>query len=121
MRGAVLNRALSEALDAAWFFGDGPRATRVLDAGLARDPIERLSITEAPYRWVITAYAQAGHPDRARAIMAQWDERRRTSPSIRDTIRAPMARGVIALAARQYGVAQTELRTADKKDCPICN
>jgi len=30
-------------------------------------------------------------------------------------------RGVLALSARRYDEAQTELRAADSKGCPICN
>jgi tetratricopeptide (TPR) repeat protein len=121
VRGGVLNRAVSDALEVAWFFGDGPRATRLLDEALARDPIDRLAMSEAPYHSLIIAYALAGHPERARALMVQWDTRRRTSPSIADTARAHSMRGVIALAMREYGEAQRHLRAADQWRCPICN
>ena len=120
-RGTELNRALNEALNVAWFLGDGPRATRLLDDAMTRDPIERLAVGEAPYNMLVAAYALAGHPERARTLMAQWDARRRTSPSIADTTRAHAMRGVIALAMRQYGEAQTQLRAADQRRCPICN
>jgi eukaryotic-like serine/threonine-protein kinase len=120
MRGAVLNRAVSEALDAAWFHGDAPRAARLLDDALARDPIDRLSMSEAPYHMVVSAYAVAERPERARALLAQWDARRRTSPSIADTTRARTMRGMIALATRQYAEAERELRAADEKGCDAC-
>jgi len=121
MRGSVLYKALLEALDVAWFYGDSTRAVRLLDDALARDPIDRLAMSEAPYTGVVDLYAFAGRPDRARALMAEWDTRRRTSPSISDSLRAHEMRGYLALNAKQYGVAQTELRAADQLGCPICN
>ena len=121
MRGELLNSRMSEAIDVVWYFGDSLRAARLLDDGLARDPIDQLSVAEAPYHWGVVAYAFAGRPDRARAVMAQWDARRRTSPSIIDSSRAHTMRGVIALATHEYGEAQTELRAADEQWCSICN
>ena len=121
VRGEVLNNALNDALEAAWFLGDGRRATRLLDDGLARDPVERLPVGEAPYNLLVSVYALAGHPERARALMAQWDTRRRVAPSIADTSRAHTMRGVIALSTRQYDEAQTQLRAADRTRCAICN
>ena len=78
-------------------------------------------MTEAPYTLVIEAYALAGRPDRARALLAEWDGRRRTSPSISDSLSAHQMRGFIALFTKQYAQAETELRAADQVGCPICN
>jgi eukaryotic-like serine/threonine-protein kinase len=121
MQGAVLRQAITDALAAAWFLGDSARAVRLLDDALRRDPISRLSMTEAPYTGVVDAYALAGRPDRARSIMSEWDARRRASPSIRDSSRAHEMRGYIALYAKRYAEAQSELRAADAVGCPICN
>jgi len=120
-RGEILWRALNDALDAAWFFGDSARALRLLDDALAREPISRISMTEAPYVGFVDAYALAGRPDRARALLAEWETRRQTAPSIRDSTRAHEMRGFIALFTAQYAQAQTELRAADQIGCRICN
>ena len=53
--------------------------------------------------------------------MAEWDARRRTSPSIRDSSTAHEMRGYIALYTKRYAQAQSELRAADQVGCPICN
>jgi tetratricopeptide (TPR) repeat protein len=121
MRGAIIFKALSEAWDAAWFYGDSIRAVRLVDDALAREPIGKLAMTEAPYVGIVEMYAVAGRPDRARTMMAEWDARRRTSPTIRDSSLAREMRGYLALYSKRYADAQTELRAADEVGCPICN
>jgi uncharacterized protein HemY len=88
---------------------------------LARDPIGKLTMSEAPYVGIVDLYAIAGRPDRARSVMAEWDARRRTTPSVRDSSNAQQMRGYLAFHARQYGEAQSELRAADQVGCSICN
>jgi tetratricopeptide (TPR) repeat protein len=121
MRGALLHRTVWEALDAAWFLGDGARATHLLDDALARDPIDKLSMTEAPYVLIVTAYALAGRSDRARGLLSEWEIRRRTAPSLADSSAGHEMRGIIALENKQYGAAQTELRAANTVGCIICD
>jgi tetratricopeptide (TPR) repeat protein len=121
MHGGVLYKAMYEALDAAWYYGDSTRALRLIDEALARDPIGRLAMSEAPYTAIVELYAIAGRPDRARSTMAEWDARRRTAPSISDTSHAHEMRGYIALSTQRYAEAQAELRAADSTGCPICN
>ncbi len=119
--GMVLYSAMADAFDVAWFLGDSARALRIMDEGLARDPIGKLAMSEAPYVGVIDLYAITGRPDRARSIMAEWDGRRATAASIRDSTSAHQMRGYIALGAKQYAQAQSELRAADQVGCPICD
>jgi tetratricopeptide (TPR) repeat protein len=120
-KGIVLNRAISDALDMAWFRGDAARARQLVDDALARDPIEGIAMTEANYEMLVTAYSLAGRPDRARNVLAEWETRRRSSPTTRDSVRAHEMRGVIALASRQFAEAEAELRAADLQGCPICD
>jgi tetratricopeptide (TPR) repeat protein len=49
------------------------RAVRRLDASLARTPLRSLAPRDGPYFLAAAAYAKARRPDRARAIMAQYD------------------------------------------------
>ena len=120
MSGGVLYSKIAQALDAAWFLGDTARAERLLDEGMARDPIDKLSMTEAPYYETLATYALAGRVDRARVLLSQWEARRQTSPSIADSSRLHAIRGVIALQSGQYAVAQGELRAANEVGCAIC-
>jgi tetratricopeptide (TPR) repeat protein len=80
-KGSLLYKAMNEAYLAAWYYGDSTGAVRIMDDGLARDPIGKLSMSEAPYTGIVDLYAMAGRPDRARSVMAEWEARRRTTPS----------------------------------------
>jgi eukaryotic-like serine/threonine-protein kinase len=120
-KGAPLSLAVAEALQTAFYFGDGARATRIVDEALAKDPIGRLSVSEAPYADVVVAYALAGRADKARAMMTQWDTRRAAEPAIEDSIRAYAMQGHIALAEHRLADAQREFRAADSRGCPICS
>jgi tetratricopeptide (TPR) repeat protein len=120
-KGSLLYKAMNEAYLAAWYYGDSTGAVRIMDDGLARDPIGKLSMSEAPYTGIVDLYAMAGRPDRARSVMAEWEARRRTTPSLNDSSHAQEMRGYIAFHGRQYGDAQSELRAADQVGCPICN
>jgi tetratricopeptide (TPR) repeat protein len=120
-KGAALGTAIGEALQTAFYFGDGARATRLIDEALARDPIGQLSVSEAPYPDVIAAYALAGHPEKARTVMTQWETRRVSEPAIEDSIRAHGMQGHIALAERRLADAQREFRAADSRGCRVCS
>jgi len=48
-KGSLLYKALNEAYLAAWYYGDSTGAVRIMDEGLARNPIGKLSMSEAPY------------------------------------------------------------------------
>ena len=120
-KGAPLSMAIGEALQAAFYFGDGARATRILEEALARIPIGQLSVSEAPYSELVAAYALAGHPEKARAVMAQWETRRTAEPAIEDSIRAHAMQGHIALAERRLADAQREFRAADSRGCAVCS
>jgi len=120
-KGSLLYKAMHDAYDAAWYLGDSARAVRIMDDGLARDPIGKLAMSEAPYTGVVDLYAIAGRLDRARSMMAEFDARRRTEPSIRDSSNAHEMRGNIAFYSKRYDEAQAQLRAADSAGCRICN
>jgi len=118
---AVLQVAVGQAFDQAWFRGDAAGAVRRLDAALATTPLRSVPMSEAPYTAAVSAYAIAGQPDRARGIMAEWDARRRDASSTRDTIFLHRMRGEIAVAAHDYPTAQSELRFTEKQGCAVCD
>ena len=117
---AGLDSAVENAFQAIWFFGDSAGALRVLEAALVREPLERVGVADAPYLLIVSTFALAGRPDRARAVMAHWDSRRRESRAFSDTTNAHSMRGVIALAEHRFPDAQRELRAADRLGCPVC-
>jgi len=118
---AALQLAVGQALDQAWFRGDAAGAARRLDAALATTPLRSVPMSEAPYNEAVSAYAIAGQPERARAIMAEFDARRRDASSTRDSIFLHRMRGEIAVAAHDYPTAQSELRFTEKQGCAVCD
>ncbi len=107
--------------------GSSPRAASRLDATLARSPLRALDVEDRPYFGVAVAYARAGAPDRAHAMMAEYDR------EVRDTAlrrsmepRQHSALGEIALAENRPADAMVEFRKADQSPdgpsdpCSIC-
>ncbi|HYD55230.1 MAG TPA: protein kinase [Gemmatimonadaceae bacterium] len=83
------------ALNDAWFRTDSARALRRLDGALAATPLARLPEADRPYNLVAAAYAMAGRPDRARAVLAQMRREIRDTALLRD--RAPGAEATLGL------------------------
>jgi tetratricopeptide (TPR) repeat protein len=117
----VIQQAVDAAFDEAWFRSDGAGAQRHLDEALARTPLKTVSMAEAPYEKAVITYAMAGRPDRARAVMTEWDARRRDSPTTRDTVVIHRLRGQLALASKNYAAAESELRITEKLGCQVCD
>ena len=98
-----------------------------LDAGLAKVPLRSLPVERRPYGVVAIYYAMAGRPDKARAILAQYDA------DVKDTaMRAagePRRHGIlaeIALAEKRPLDAVREFWRSDSlpdgpsSDCAHC-
>ena len=117
----VIQQAVDEAFDEAWFRSDAAGAQRHLDEALARTPLKTVSMAEAPYEKAVITYATAGRPDRARAVMAEWDARRREAPTTRDTVLIHRLRGQVALASKDYTTAESELRITEGIGCQVCD
>ena len=110
---AVLEAATAMGLTAL-VNGNAAAVGKRLEDALARTPLRRFPDVERPDLSVAYAFAIAGHPDRARAIVSDF----RTS--VRDTalLRSLQpdlhnATGLIALAERKYGEAAAEFRRGD--------
>ena len=108
--------------------GASPRGTRRLDATLAKSPMRANSSPEdRPYFSVATAYARAGHPERARAMLADYDREVRDT-ALRRTQQPQLhtALGEIALAENKPVDAIAEFRRGDvlpdgpANECTIC-
>ncbi|MDB4881956.1 MAG: protein kinase [Gemmatimonadetes bacterium] len=116
-----LDDALSLGFDDAWFRGDAAGAVRRMDDALARTPLRSVPMSEAPYVPAVLSYAAADRADRARAVLSEWDARRHESPTTRDSVLLHRMRGRIALAAKDYPTAQSELRVTEKQGCLVCD
>jgi eukaryotic-like serine/threonine-protein kinase len=117
----TLAQQMDLAFDQAWFHGDLQGAQRRLDEAVARTPLRSMPASLAPYRSAVASYAIAGRPDRARAIMAEFDARRHDSPTTRDSVFLHRMRGQIAIAAHDYATAQSELRITERVGCLVCD
>jgi tRNA A-37 threonylcarbamoyl transferase component Bud32/tetratricopeptide (TPR) repeat protein len=107
--------------------GKAPGELTALDDGLRRSPLRSLTDADRTDLWVAQQYAWAGHPDRARAVLAQYRSevkdtalRREQEPLVHTTL------GAIALAERKPQEAITEFRRGDlapdgpANGCTIC-
>src|SRR4029077_12108679 len=107
--------------------GESPRGEQRMDALLAKMPLKSMSLEDRPYFTVARAYARLGHPDRARAILAEFDRdvhdtafKRTHQPELHE------AMGEIALAENKPADAIVEFRRADvlpdgpATSCSIC-
>ena len=111
----------------AWFRDRPQQAAQRLDEALARQPLASLPISDRPYLALGRAYAVAGRPDRAGAMLAQYDADQRDTAQRRvDRAERDAVAGEIALAERRYDAAIDLFRRADVSydgrptDCALC-
>jgi len=103
-----------------WYRGQPERARQKAEVALRRYPLERLDPADRPYLELAVFYAEAGRPDRARTLVADYD---RLVPAGLKRISAQRrhgALGSIALAERRPQEALTEFRLQDQGDCEVC-
>ncbi|MGE5687576.1 MAG: protein kinase domain-containing protein [Gemmatimonadota bacterium] len=103
-----------------WYRGQPERARRKADAALQRWPLERLNPADRPYLELAVFWAEAGRPDRARTLVADYDRlvpqgMKRAAATLRHA-----ALGSIALAERRPDAAAAEFRLQDQGDCEVC-
>jgi tetratricopeptide (TPR) repeat protein len=95
-------------------------AVRMLDAALARHPLSTMPALDRPYANLITAYAVAGQPARARQLLNEY--RTMVPESIRrSALDSHAAAGYVALAENHPADAVTEFRQQwDESGCTAC-
>jgi len=107
--------------------GASPRGAQRLDAIWSSPVARSMSVEDRPYLSVSLAYARAGHPDRARAVLAEYER------DVRDTVAKRVQAhnhhdvlGEIALAENRPAEAIVEFRRGDmdrdgpSHECPVC-
>jgi tetratricopeptide (TPR) repeat protein len=120
VKAAPLESAAEEAMAVAWILGDTARALRTLEDTVSRYPLQSVEPTLTTYVGLVTAYAFVGRPDRARAVMGQWDAQRRLSPAFTDSIIGRMMQGHVAFAEKRYTEAANAFHAADRLGCEVC-
>lgn len=119
VEGTLVSEAARAGLD-LWFRGARARGARELDAALARHPFAEMDPMDRPYLPIALLYAEAGRPDRARGLLAEFDRTatpgaRRIAASLRHA-----ALGSIALAEGRPRDAIAEFRLQEEGGCPVC-
>jgi len=96
----VVLDSVRKAFFDAWFLDRSKAAVQTLDAALAAQPLKSFPADQAPYALVASVYAIAGHPDRARALLAELDARVAQNQGLRTSLRPGRDRalGYIQLA-----------------------
>jgi tetratricopeptide (TPR) repeat protein len=129
-RGAPSNPVADSLISAAiaiWYLGNNERGVRALDAALAAAPLKNLPIDQRPYFGIATYYSWAGRPDKARAMIAQYEADVR-DPALRRTLE-PGRHGAMAeiyLAEKKPMDAVREIWASDSlpdgpsSDCAHC-
>lgn len=115
----LVNRALIGWSD-AWFRGQRERGVAEMDRALSEVPLATMSPLARPYAALAWRYALAGRPDRATALLAEWE---RAVPAPQRRLLEPLrhtTRGEIALAERRLGDALAEFRASDEGECIVC-
>jgi tetratricopeptide (TPR) repeat protein len=122
----VADSAIATRMEIATL-GESPRGLQRMDAILARIPLKSLPMEDRPYFAVATTYARLGHPDRARAILAEYDRDVRDSTYKRvHTPALHTALAEVALAENKPADAIAEFRRGDTltdgpaDECTIC-
>jgi len=117
--GAALQGTADSAVMLALVLGDKTSAVRMLEEGLARHPLTGAASSD-PYVATSIAYSIAGRPDRARAVLAQWEESRKSATDIEDDNYRHAMRSWIAIASGKYDEAASEARAAAATSCDFC-
>jgi tetratricopeptide (TPR) repeat protein len=115
-----LRAALGLAFQNLWYLGRTEEATTRIETALERRPLASLATVERPYLALASFYAVAEQPDRARALLADYeaawppDMRRADEPGLHT------ARGDLALAEGRIDDAIREYRLGDEGYCEMC-
>ena len=115
-----LSDALDLALQYLWYRADTDAATSQVETALERHPLASLPVVDRPYLKLASFYALAERPERARALLAEYEATR--PPDMRHANEPALhtARGDLALAEGRYGDAIREYRLGDEGFCEPC-
>lgn len=119
IKGTALQVALGQAFRDVMVRRDPKRALATLNTILASYPLAGIADpVDRPYYQLAQLYAWAGDADRARALVAEHD---RLVHDVQEPIIRKQTDGMIALAAKNYALAQTTLaKAADMDQCMSC-
>ena len=111
--GPAIGDSLMLASYDAWFRNQPQRAAARLDAALAVHPLAGIPEQDRRYPQLAIAFAVAGRPDRARAMLAEFAKIKDTALYRARQARVHEALGEIALTEKRFDDAITEFRRGD--------
>jgi tetratricopeptide (TPR) repeat protein len=116
---AMINVILDTAYLASFYRNDNATAIRVADRAAANRLFDSLPPERRPYPFLITTYANAGRPDKAKGLLQEY-----AALEINQTTDAKRALqrfyGLISRAERRYDEAIREFQAVDPEGCPDC-
>jgi tetratricopeptide (TPR) repeat protein len=110
--GPALGDSIALAQYDAWLRGQPTRAAARLDAALNANPLTAIPERDRPYVLLARAYAVAGRPDRARAVLGQFAQIKDTALYRSRQPAVHAALGDIAIAEKRFGDALAEFKKA---------
>ncbi len=121
LEGTYLMRTARRAMVERMLLDDPAQGRRLLDAALARFPLESLTPLDRPYGLLAMAYAAAGELDRARALIRESEQTPEADHSREAESWLDGARGIVALAEGRTDEAIAAFREFDAEaDCATC-
>ncbi len=111
---------LGAAMSAIFVLGDTAGALRMADAALARTPLRSLPVASRPYLEAVRIYSLAGRPEKARGILAEWEQSRTSVQRFDDVLSRHYRLGDIAFAEKRYQDAVREYTEAGREGCDHC-
>ena len=106
VRGVPLNDSIALSSYDATTIEQPARAVKRLDASLAATPMIKIALADRDYFGAATAYARAGRPDKARALLAQ------RGADVRDTARLREEQPYVHRAMGEIAIAEGHPRDA---------
>ena len=119
--GSQLEGEASLAFMDIWFRGDSAGGVTRMEAAMRATPLSELPPPERPYLQIADVYSLAGHPNRARALLAEFDRVNQGMHHPQKLISdRHVTLGAIALAERRYADAIAAFRAGDVGPCIAC-
>lgn len=122
LRGQYLFRSARRAIIESLIEGDPTVGRRVLDDAVRRFPLASLSPLDRPYAHLALARASVGDLERARTLLAEYEQTADADHSEQTEVWKHAARGVAALAEQRVGDAIEQFWLFDEGiGCSTCS
>jgi tetratricopeptide (TPR) repeat protein len=117
---APMLNMLDDARDRIWFLGDQRGGLAAIDDALRKFKLDEVAPVERPHELLVGLYTLAGKPDRARIMLEDFEEVRRTIGREGDAAARHRMQGHIAVAEARYDDAVRQYRESDTWGCSTC-